>query len=335
MSAEKRTIAVTGATGFVGRYVVRELLSKGYAVRALVREPAKARDAFGTQAGKDVSLVVGDVLDARVLDELLRGCAACVHLVGIIREVRGESAGGAQTFERAHVHATQGVVEACVRAGVKRYLHMSALGVGADGRSAYQQTKWRGEQIVRRSGLEWTIFRPSLIHGADGEFVQMMNKLTGGEMPPFVFIPYFARTKVDMRVPLGAMSFEPAMVQPVAVEDVAKACASALEREQSIGEVYNLVGSERLNWQELTEFFRDTLPGGNPRMGVWYVPGTHAAMAATVAGKIGLGGLLPFDAGQALMATEDSVADPTKARHDLGVEARAFRATVRRYAGRV
>lgn len=332
---QQQVIAVTGATGFVGRYVVRELLKRGHQVRALVRDQSKIRAAFGSPMPSGLSTVIGDICDARALDELLRGASACVHLVGIIREERGESVSMPQSFERMHVWATQAVVGACGRAGVKRYVHMSALGVGPDGKSAYQQTKWRAEVIVRRSGLAWTIVRPSLVHGPDGEFVQMMNKLCGGEMPPYVFIPYFVRTKVDTSVPLGAMSFEPALVQPVAVEDVAEAIAAAVEREAAIGEIYNLVGSERLNWQELTETFRDTLPGGNPRMGVWYVPGTHAAMAATVAGKLGLGGLLPFDAGQALMATEDSVADPTKAMLDLGIKPRGFRATVKRYAGRV
>lgn len=333
MTSHGQLIAVTGGTGFIGRHVVRELLKRGHAVRLLVRDYANLRSSFGSPLPEGLTAVQGDVCDARALGELLRGASACVHLVGIIREVRGD--GPAQTFERMHVRATQAIVDACQAAGVKRYLHMSALGVGPEGKSQYQQTKWQAELIVRRSGLEWTIFRPSLVHGADGEFVKMMNKLCGGEMPPYVFIPYFVRTKVDTTVPLGAMSFEPAMVQPVAVEDVALAFAQALDREQSIGEIYNLVGSERLNWQELTEFFRDTLPDGNPRMGVWYVPGTHAAIAATAAGKVGLSGLLPFDAGQALMATEDSVADPTKVKIDLGIEPKAFRATVKRYAGQV
>ena len=333
MTSHGQLIAVTGGTGFIGRRIVRELLKRGHSVRLLVRDHAKLRQAFGSPLPDGLSSVQGDVCDARALGELLRGVTACVHLVGIIREVRGE--GLPQTFERMHVRATQAIVDACKAAGVSRYVHMSALGVGPDGKSPYQQTKWQAELIVRRSGLDWTIFRPGLVHGADGEFVQMMNKLCGGEMPPYVFIPYFARTKIDTTVPAGAISFEPALVQPVAVEDVAEAFAEALARPQTIGEIYNLVGPEKLNWQELSEFFRDTLPGGNPRMGVWYVPGAHAAIIAQAAGKIGLGGLLPFDQGQALMATEDSIADPTKATLDLGITPRPFRATVRRYAGQV
>lgn len=282
-----------------------------------------------------LSTVVGDVCAAGALAELLRGCDAAINLVGIIREVRGEQSDQPQSFERMHVRATRAIVDACAAAGVKRLLHMSALTVGPEGRSAYQKTKWEAEQVVRRSDLDWTVFRPGVIHGPDGEFIQTMAELASGESAPFLFIPYFARARVDHRVIMGAVTFEPALVQPVAVEDVAFAFAQALDTPAAIGEIYNLVGSETLDWREMAEFLRDTLPGTKKELGVWYIPGEHAAMMAHIAGKIGLGGLLPFDEGQALMATEDASADPTKARIDLGLEPRPFRETVRGYAGRV
>lgn len=331
-----QTVAVTGASGFVGRHLVRELLSRGHTVRALVRNPVKARVAFGSPLPPArLILVSGDVCDTRSLTELMRGATACAHLVGIIRESRGGPGDKPQTFERMHVYATQAVTDACQLAGVKRYLHMSALGVSSEGKAAYQKTKFEAEQIVRRTGLDWTIFRPSLIHGPDGDFVQMIADLASGEIAPWFFIPYFVRIERDMSVPAGAMTFIPAQVQPVAVEDVASAFAEALARPGSIGEIYNLVGSEALDWQQLSEFMRDTLPGAKREMSTWHVPGEHAAMIATVAGAVGLGGLLPFDAGQALMAAEDSTADLYKVRADLALEPKPFRSTVRAYAARV
>jgi NADH dehydrogenase len=279
--------------------------------------------------------VTGDVGNAGVLDALVNGCDAAINLIGIIREVRGGDTDASQTFERMHVGATRDLVDACLRMGVRRYLHMSALSVGPEGRSGYQKTKWAAEQIVRHSDVDWTIFRPGLIHGPDGEFMQMMAELASGEAPPFLFIPYFARMRVDHRVPMGAMTFEPASVQPVAVEDVAYAFAQALETPSAVGEIYNLVGSEALNWQELNEFIRDTIPGTKKELGVWYIPGDHAAVIANIADKIGLGKLLPFDEGQALMATADTTADATKARLDLGLQPRPFRSTVRGYAALV
>jgi len=335
VSTNPQTIGVTGCTGFVGRHVVREFLSRGWMVRGLIRDSAKAREALGWPFPAGFTPVTGDVCDSRALGQLFAGCSAAVHLVGIIREERGEDAGSPQTFQRMHVQATRAVVDACRTAGVNRYLHMSALGVGPEGRSEYQKTKWEAEQVVRRSGLAWTIFRPSLIHGAESELMQTLAELASGESPPYFFIPYFARSRVDHRVHLGPVYHEPAEVQPVAVEDVAFAFAQAVEKPEAVGEIYNLVGSEKLDWRELTEFVRDALPGTKKEMGVWHVPGEHAAVIARVAGKIGLGGLLPFDEGQALMATEDMTADPTKAKVELGLTPKPFRATVRVYAGKV
>lgn len=339
-----RTVAVTGASGFVGRYVVRELLSRGWSVRGLVRDVAKASEVLGADAAR-VEWVVGDVCDDAALGRLLRQPAggpvdACIHLVGIIREVRGESTDRPQTFQRMHVEATRRVVDACRAAGVKRYVHMSALGVGPDGRAEYQKTKWEAERYVRRSfddgtDLDWTIFRPSLIHGPDAEFIQMIAGVCAGEVPPFCFLPYFARRQVDLRVPAGRVDWVAPSVQPVAVEDVAFAFAEAIARPQSIGEVYNLVGPDALTWPTALECLRDTIPGSNTKLKPFFVPGEHAAAIATVAGALGLGRLLPFDRGQALMGAEDSVADPTKAKLDLGLTPRPFRQTLAAYASQI
>lgn len=339
MTSAPKTVAVTGASGFVGRYVVRELLSRGHTVRALVRDASRARDGLGELAAK-VDLVVGDICDDAALARLLRGVDACIHLVGIIREVRGDTTDKPQTFERMHVAATRHVVDACRSAGVRRYIHMSALGVGSDGKAEYQKTKWEAEKYVRRSfgdgtDLDWTIFRPSLIHGPDGEFVQMMADICSGDVPPYFFLPYFVRSEMDQSVPAGRIDWITPRVQPVAVQDVAFAFAETLDRPEAVGEIYNLVGSEVLSWPEMLEHFRDTIPGGNKGLHPFFVPSDHAAILATAAKFLGLGGLLPFDAGQAIMGGHDSLADPSKAKAHLGLSPRGFRDTVRAYAAQV
>ncbi|MFN7020109.1 MAG: NAD(P)H-binding protein [Phycisphaerales bacterium] len=335
----QKTVAVTGASGFVGRYIVRELLRRDYKVRALVRDAAKAAAVFGPDRGR-VEMIVGDACDSAALSRLVSGADACIHLVGIIREVRGESSDRPQTFERLHIGATRAIVDACRAAGVRRFLHMSALGVGPEGRAEYQKTKWEAERYVRRtfddgSGLEWTIFRPGLIHGPDGEFVQLMHDLCTGEVPPFFFLPYFARKKVDTSVVAGRVDWVDPKVQPVAVEDVAAAFCNALERPETIEEIYNLVGPDVLTWPRMFEVFRDTLPGTNKGLKPWFVPSTHAAAIATVADALGLGRLLPFDKGQALMGAEDSTAETAKVRAQLGIEPRPFVPTLRSYAASV
>lgn len=341
-------VAVTGAAGFVGRYVVRELAGRGYRVRALVRDRQAARDVLpvGVVRGTEpaVALVEGDVFDPRAMDELLTSggpARACINLIGIIREEAG------QTFRKAHVEATRACIEACQRAGRAqeprpaaktppvtgtRFIQMSALGVGYEGVTEYQRTKYEAEELVRRSGLLWTIFRPGMIHGAGSKFVKMVQGWVSGEQAPWIFIPYFTRVVPDTRVPLGPFNRKEPVVQPVFVEDVARAFATALERPGAIGEVYNLVGSETLSWPRMMKMFRDELPGGTDTLLPFGLPALLAARVAKAAKFMGLGDLLPFDEGMARMGGEDSTAEGIKVREQLGLTPRGFSETLPMYA---
>src|SRR5438105_965562 len=173
-------VFVTGASGFVGAAVVDRLLERGYAVNALVhRRPLRADDA--------VRSIKGDVFDDAALDEGIRGCDAVIHLIGIIMEKPRKGI----TFARMHFDATKSVVDATLRNRVRRYVHMSALGARPEAVSEYHRTKFLAEQYVRASGLDWTILRPSLIHGPSGEFMQMEAAWARRQKPPFLFMPYF------------------------------------------------------------------------------------------------------------------------------------------------
>lgn len=324
------TVAVTGATGFVGRAVVRALLDRGHRVRALVRDLSKARETLPNDPR--VTLVLGSVLDGRSPAELLAHgpdkADALIHLIGIIRR------DGAQTFQRMHVDAVQAMIDACRNAGIRRFVHMSALGVHPDGKAEYQRTKFAGEQLVRRSGLDWTVIRPGLIHGPEGELVGFIRQWVKGAKQPFFFVPYFSRiVEHDEGVLLGRISFEPAACAPVSVLDVARVFADAVSRPQTFGEVYNLVGSEDLDFARFMRFYRDNIPGAERSMPVIGIPGPVAAIQAQVASAIGLGGLLPFDHGQALMATEDSTASLDKVRAHFGFTPEPFTQAAARYVG--
>src|SRR5688572_23445796 len=211
-------VFVTGGSGFVGSHVIDELLGRGYGVNALVH----GREL---RAGRARS-VKGDLFDATALDDGIRGCDAVIHLVGIIFENRSKGV----TFERVHNEGTRSVVDATLRNGVRRYVHMSALGTRADAVSAYHQTKFKAEQYVRSSGLDWTIFRPSMIHGPGGELMQMEADWARRRKPPFLFMPYFGAGATGRG---GA-----GMLQPVYVKDVARAFVDALEKPQTVGEIY-------------------------------------------------------------------------------------------------
>jgi NADH dehydrogenase len=328
------TVAVTGGTGFVGRTLIAHLVEKGYSVRALVRDREKARRHLPSlgPSGK-VQLIVGDVLDASKVAELLQGAQACINLVGIIRETREVGTNAAVTFRKAHVEATRTLVHACEAAGVRRYLQMSALGVTPNGVCDYQKTKFEAETIVRMSHLNWTIFRPGLIHGRDGEFVQLMKSILTGQQPPYLFAPYFERMVEDKRVPLGGITLVAPKVQPVTVEDVASAFVTSLPKCETVGEIYNLVGSEVLDWPSMLNFMRDAMHAGT--MPAFGIPGEIAAIAATVAGKIGLADAVPFDAGMARMGAQDATASLDKVKAELGLEPAGFRASFKKYASAI
>jgi NADH dehydrogenase len=222
------------------------------------------------------------------------------------------------TFERVHFAGTKNVVEAAKRAGIKRYLHMSALGARPAAISKYHKTKFAAEEYVRGSGLQWTIFRPSLIHGPRGEFMRMEVKWARRQTPPFLFMPYFGAGLFGQK---GA-----GKLQPVYVGDVARAFVDAIENRKTIGEVYPLGGTQRLTWPQLHKMI-STQVVGHPRatlpIPVW---------AGKFYAAIGVAPLLGFNRDQVVMSQEDNICDVGKFTADFGWELRAFEASLREYA---
>jgi len=323
------TVGVTGATGFVGRHTVAALVAAGHSVRALVRSRAKADATLPREGGgSNVERVEGDVLDAGAIRELMTGVDAVVHTVGIRREIPP-----AITFERMHTTATARVVDGARHAGVNRLIHISALGARAVAPTAYFRTKFDSETIVRKSGLDWTILRPSIIHGPDGEFVGMVRDWVLGRAAPRHFLPYFARVEMTPGFPPKPPKLISAMVQPVFVDDVARAVVSALAHPASIGEVIALVGPDTIDWPTMLTTLRDAMPMGNKAIRVLPIPAPCALGAARAAKAVGLSGALPFGEGEPVMGSEDNTGSPARARAILGIEPAEFVATVRAYAG--
>jgi NADH dehydrogenase len=246
---------------------------------------------------------------------------AVIHLVGIIIEqpLKG------QTFQGVHVRGTQAVVEAARQAGVSRLVHMSALGTREGAASEYHRTKWLAEESVRSSGLNWTIIRPSLIHGPDGDFMRLMKRFICGLTPPV--IPYFGSGR--------------AAVQPVSVTDVAHCCVESLFREGAVGQVIPLGGPRRYSWVQFYNACRALMPGARRWKPLVSLPVTAANLAARVTGPpmalaaMALPGLdlLRFDRGQIQMSQEDIVCDHTIAERMFDMRMRSFEDELAIYAG--
>lgn len=217
-------VFVTGASGFVGQYLVAELRQHGHDVVAL-RHRMQGEDPAGVQS------VIGDVTDATTYEAALATCDAVIHLVGIIREIPKKQV----TFERLHVQATAAVVAATERAGIKRYIQMSALGTREGAISGYHRTKWAAEEIVRNSSLDWTIFRPSLIFGPRDSFVNMLA----------------ATLRSSPIMPL--MGDGTYRLQPIHVRDVVRCFREGLIRTDTVKHTYELCGCDRIRYRDLLD----------------------------------------------------------------------------------
>jgi uncharacterized protein YbjT (DUF2867 family) len=218
-------VAMTGATGYVGREVARKLLRRDHDVRALVRRPDRA----GQLHDLGVQFVAGNLGDPAALQTLAEGAGAIVHLVGIIQEQ------GAQRFESVHVAGTHAVLAAARAAGSLLVVHLSALGARSSPEATrYHRTKWEAEEAVRGSGVPHAILRPSLIAGTGSPPLKMMVDMI--RLSPIV--PVIGDGRYEM--------------QPVWIGDVAEAIALALERPDLRG-TFDLGGPERLSYHRMLD----------------------------------------------------------------------------------
>lgn len=283
-------VLVTGGTGFVGREVVRRLNEARHSVFLLKRAESDA----GVEACANA----------------MRGCDAVIHLVGIISEA------GEQTFENVHTRLTERIVRAAEQAGVRRFVHMSALGTRANAVARYHQTKWAAEETVRASGLEWTIFRPSIIYGPGDGFVNLFARISR-------FSPV---------VPLvggGHSKF-----QPVSVANVAHCFVAALTEPQTSGKTFDLCGEERLTLREIVDAVLTATGRRRWKLPLPFGLAHLQAMAAEfVFGKV-LGKPPPLNRDQLLMLREDNVGDAITANELFGLKHERFAVGIGHYLRR-
>ena len=292
-------VFLTGATGFVGSYVLRELVQQGHTARCLLRAPGKSLAV----AEGSVERVQGDITDPASLAGALEGCEAVIHLVGIIEEKPSREI----TFERIHHQGTRNVVAAARSAGIDRFIHMSANGARRNGPSAYQRTKWKAEERVRKAGFSaWTIFRPSIIFGDPGERNESFEvRLARTLVRPFPILPVFGDGTYRM--------------QPLAVESVAAAFVQALTLQEAAGQSYCMAGSKAYTYNELLDIIARAL-GQQPKPKV-HLPLWLSRPFVRLAGGMGL---LPISPDQFEMLLDGNTCDPSPFYQDFDVPRTSF-----------
>ncbi len=225
----KMKVFITGVTGYVGRPVAEAILEAGYEVRCLVRT-----NSSRSFSESDLEFVEGDITDNESLRGKMDGCDVLVHLVGIIKEIPQKNV----TMKRIHVDGTRNIIEEAKRAGIKRILHMSALGARGNAFSRYHQSKWEAEQLVVDSGLNYTIFRPSVIFGRGGPgpnfIAQMIDLIKTAPVIPVI----------------GDGSF---LLQPVSVQTIAQGFVAALEQPIADHNRYEVGGPEQRSYLRIIE----------------------------------------------------------------------------------
>ena len=223
MSARKKVLLL-GGTGFVGRSICERLIERNKSMRLTVATRRLAR-AKSVQFLPTVDPVECDVHDDGQLARLVAGHDAVVNLIAILH-------GSAAEFEKMHVRLARRLADACSAAGVRRLVHVSALGVGASAPSNYLRSKAEAETILRAAPLELTVLRPSVIFGAGDDFLNLFAAL-------------------QSVLPVMPLAGSGARFQPVWVEDVSEAVLRCLEGAHTIGQTYECAGPQIFRLGEL------------------------------------------------------------------------------------
>ena len=230
-------VALFGSTGFVGSYITESLLNNGFMPSVLIRKGSEQKQISSSKC----NIVIGDINSNDAIKRTITYCDAVIYNIGLIREFPNKGI----TFKNLHYQGLKRCVDAAKHLELKRFILMSANGVKENG-TAYQRTKYQAEQYLKKSGLKYTIFRPSLIFGSPKkhgqiEFcTQLKRDMLGLPIPA----PLFHKGLL----PFNAGTFK---MSPIHAENVADIFVKSIDMESAIGQTYNLGGSSPRTWKEI------------------------------------------------------------------------------------
>jgi NADH dehydrogenase len=242
-------IAITGAAGFIGGHLAQRLLAEGHQVVLLTR----AASGQSTKGSRNTDFVTSDLSDPAVLADAFSGCDAVAHCAGINREL------GTQSYRRVHVEGTENVVKAARQAGVRKILLMSFLRARPNCGSAYHESKWAAEEIVRDSGLDYTIIKAGMVYGLGDHMLDHLSHAL------YTF-PFFAM-----------VGFKEKLIRPLAIDDLVNLLRAALVENRLSRSTVAVTGPEEFYLSEAVRRVA-RVTGHRIRMGrapIWF----HYALA--------------------------------------------------------
>jgi len=223
-------ITVVGGSGFLGRYVIRRLVQSGYRVKVLCRDTIVAQSLKPMGDVGQIAIEYADITTPETLKSKLKGSFAVINLVGILYESSGQS------FKTVQTTGLEQLAEEAKRCGVKRFIHVSALGVDQCESSHYARSKMAGENSLRKIWPKATILRPSVIFGPEDNFFNKFAQIA------------------SISPALPAIGGGHTKFQPIYVDDVALAILHALENPKSQGQLYELGGPEVISFGNLLRY---------------------------------------------------------------------------------
>lgn len=279
-------VAIFGGTGFIGEYLTQALITKGHTPVLLVRPGSEKK----LPSADKCEIVHGSVDDSGLVRQTLQGCAAAIYLIGIIREIPEKGI----SFKSIHYDGLVKVADASLKEGITRFIHMSANGANPEG-TPYQQTKYLAEEYLKKTGLSWTIIRPSLIFGdphSKFEFCTMVKN-------QIIMAPFPAPLFYKGILPIKAGSF---LLGPVHVKNVASVFSKSIEMERASCRTFSLCGPA-LEWKELLKIIAEA--SGRKKLMI-PVPVSPVMLAAMLFDRFGF---FPVTHGQLKMLIEGNICD--------------------------
>lgn len=297
-------VALFGGTGFVGSYIIDQLVESGHLPRILVRSNSHNKIIFPDRC----EIVEGNIANTDDIMNALEKADAVIYTIGIIREFPRQGI----TYEKLHFEGAVKCMDAAAEKGIKRFILMSANGVCPDG-TGYQKTKWMSEQYLKNTSLNWTIFRPSLIFGDPRghdrpEFCTQLKK-------DLINLPVPAPLFHEGLIPFNAGSFT---MSPIHIKDVANIFVSSIEKENHYGKTIELGGEKEITWKEIIQIIGNAY--GKKK---WAVPAPLIAVK-TVAAMLDRFSWFPVTRDQLTMLVEGNACNSTKFFSENDIKPRSF-----------